>query len=174
MVTFRGETEINALLQSNIHLIACLRSKTEYVLEPNEKGKQVPKKIGLAPIMRDGVEFEFTTVFNLDSAHQAMADKDRTGLFADKIFRITEDTGKVIAEWLRGGVDPVPSLRDELESIGSELYGVTWDEKQRELSGYISKGVHHSPDQLSDAQLQKLIHGIRQKMQPDPEVNGRR
>lgn len=77
-----------------------MRSKMEYILQENERGKQVPQKVGMAPIMRDGVEYEFTTVFDLDIHHQAQVSKDRTQLFADKIFHITEDTGAQIIQWL--------------------------------------------------------------------------
>lgn len=91
---------LRAILFSKIHVIVCMRSKIEYVLEKNEKGKSVPRKVGMAPIMRDGVEYEFTTVFDLDVAHQAMASKDRTQIFTDKVFTITEETGYLFNEWL--------------------------------------------------------------------------
>jgi len=50
--------------------------------------------------MRDGVEYEFTTVFDLDTSHQAEASKDRTQMFSDKIFQITEKTGVQFKQWL--------------------------------------------------------------------------
>ncbi len=93
---------LRAILFSKIHVIVCMRSKMEYVLQENEKGKHVPQKIGMAPIMRDGVEYEFTTVFDLDIAHQAQASKDRTQMFGDEIFQITEKTGRQLTEWLKG------------------------------------------------------------------------
>ncbi|MEX0686433.1 MAG: hypothetical protein WD267_12765 [Balneolales bacterium] len=94
---------LNTLLHSDIHLIACLTSDPKPIMlwKRMRMAKTVPRKIGLAPIMRDGAEYEFTTVFNLDSSHQAMASKDRTGLFTDKIFQITEETGNDIANWLK-------------------------------------------------------------------------
>lgn len=92
---------LRAILFSKIHVIVCMRSKMEYILQENDKGKQVPKKVGMAPIMRDGVEYEFTTVFDLDIAHQAQASKDRTQMFSDKIFQLTEQTGVQFREWLR-------------------------------------------------------------------------
>ena len=99
------ELMLRAILFSKIHVISCMRSKMDYILEENEKGKQVPKKVGMAPIMRDGVEYEFTTVFDLDMNHQAMASKDRTQMFVDKIFPISEETGEQIALWLNQGVN---------------------------------------------------------------------
>ncbi len=105
---------IRAILFSKIHVIVCMRSKMEYVLEENDRGKQVPKKVGMAPIMRDSVEYEFTTVLDLDSAHQAQASKDRTKLFGDHIFQITEETGLLLKEWLNVTLPKKPRKKPSL------------------------------------------------------------
>lgn len=99
---------IAAVLQSRIHVIACMRSKMDYVLEANDKGKMVPRKVGLAPIMRDGIEYEFTTVLDVDMQHNAQASKDRTGLFRDSVFQITEATGETLKGWLTQEAAPAP------------------------------------------------------------------
>jgi hypothetical protein len=91
---------IRAILFSKIHVICCMRSKMDYVLELNDKGKQVPRKVGLAPVMRDGIEYEFTAVLDLDTHHQAQASKDRTGLFRDQIMILSEEHGEVIKDWI--------------------------------------------------------------------------
>jgi hypothetical protein len=91
---------IRAILFSKIHVICCMRSKMDYVIETNDKGKQVPRKVGLAPVMRDGIEYEFSAVLDLDIHHQALPSKDRTGLFKGGIFVITEETGEQIKDWL--------------------------------------------------------------------------
>jgi len=100
---------IAAVLHSKIHLIACMRSKMDYILEDNGKGKMAPRKVGLAPVMRDGIEYEFTTVFDIALDHQAQASKDRSGLFTDKICQITEATGATLAEWLSGATAKQPA-----------------------------------------------------------------
>ena len=91
------------LLNCDIHLICTMRSKQDYVLEVNDKGKSSPKKVGLAPIQRDGMEYEFTTVFDLAMDHNAVASKDRTSLFDGHIFKPTIETGKKLMAWLMGG-----------------------------------------------------------------------
>lgn len=103
---------LNAVLHSPIHVIACLRSKTEYVVETNERGRNIPRKVGLAPVMRDGIEYEFTTVFDIDLSHQAATSKDRTGLFTDKVFQITEETGEKIAQWLKTSADRTAAVSE--------------------------------------------------------------
>lgn len=56
---------IDALLDYPGHVICTMRVKTAYEVVEDERGKKVPKKVGLAPIMRDGVEYEFDLVFDL-------------------------------------------------------------------------------------------------------------
>lgn len=92
---------IEAVLQSKIHVIFCMRSKMDYVQE-EINGKKTVKKVGMAPIMRDGLEFEFSAVLDIGADHSAQASKDRTGLFpSDRIFQVTEQTGSDVAEWLK-------------------------------------------------------------------------
>ena len=47
---------INYLLSVNCHTICTLRVKQDYVLTENDRGKQVPVKVGLAPVQRDDVD----------------------------------------------------------------------------------------------------------------------
>ena len=91
------------LLNSDLHLICTMRSKQDYILEVNDKGKSQPKKVGLAPIQRDGMEYEFTTVLDLAMDHHAVASKDRSGLFDGEVFKPTKDTGKKLLAWLKKG-----------------------------------------------------------------------
>ena len=100
---------VDTILQSNLHIIVTMRSKTAYELEKDERGKVAPVKKGMAPIQRDGLEYEFTVVLDLDNKkHVAEAGKDRTGLFDGKIDVPTEETGKMLREWLETGVDVQP------------------------------------------------------------------
>jgi hypothetical protein len=99
-ITPLQEQFISKILHSPINLIATLRSKQEYILIENERGKQEPRKVGMAPVQRDGVEYEFTTVFDISMAHTATVSKDRTGLFSSNPFQITEEIGSKIKEWL--------------------------------------------------------------------------
>jgi len=109
---------LEGLLALPAHLICTMRAKTAYVME--EKTRRdgtkffAPKRVGLKPIQREGVEYEFTTVMDLDlDTKAATVSKDRTGLFVDpeslqsKRFVLTEGVGKDLARWLFAGeADP--------------------------------------------------------------------
>jgi hypothetical protein len=96
---------VEAMLQSGIHVIATLRSKTEYVVAADEKGKSTPKKIGLAPVQREGMEYEFTVFLDLDQKHVAYASKDRTNLLDGRYFTPTVETGQTLRTWLEQGTE---------------------------------------------------------------------
>ena len=91
---------IHAITASACHIIATIRSKTDYSQEKNERGYTEIRKIGLAPIQRDGIEFEFDTVFDVNDKHFATVSKDRTRLFRDTPFQISPDIGKALLKWL--------------------------------------------------------------------------
>ena len=91
---------IRIILETDVHVICTSRVKQEYVLQPNDHGKMVPRKMGLKPVQRDGIEYEFTIVFSVDDAHLSTATKDRTSLFTDKeAFKITTESGFRIRDW---------------------------------------------------------------------------
>ena len=98
---------IEAMIRSKLHLIATMRSKMDYVVETNEKGKSVPKKVGLAPVQREGMDYEFDIVFDLDLGHNAQSSKDRSSLFDGRLVsKPDEKIGKQILEWLDRGQQP--------------------------------------------------------------------
>jgi hypothetical protein len=90
----------SAVINCTKHLICTLRSKQDYVMGENSKGKQAPTKVGLAPVQREGFEFELSLMFDMAMDHSAAASKDRTSLFDGQIIKITEETGKTLMQWL--------------------------------------------------------------------------
>jgi hypothetical protein len=95
---------VEALLQTPLHVIATLRSKVAYeVVADGKTGRTRPVKVGLAPIQREGLDYEFTTVLDLSvEGHVATASKDRTELFDGAPRVLTEQTGVELINWLEG------------------------------------------------------------------------
>ena len=91
---------VDTILASPCHIIATMRSKTDYAQMQNEKGRTEVVKVGLAPVQRDGIEYEFSTVFDISASHLASVNKDRTALFGDTPFKISPDIGARLRKWL--------------------------------------------------------------------------
>ena len=89
-----------------------MRSKQEYVMEQNDKGKSQPRKMGMSPIQRDGVDYEFTLVFDVQMDHKAVASKNRTGLFGEMPLNLADkEVAEQLKAWLESGKTvevPVP------------------------------------------------------------------
>lgn len=100
---------VDAIIRSDIHVIATMRSKQEYVVEKDSNGKSVPRKLGMAAIQRDGFEYEFTAVIDMDMDHVGTASKTRCPGLDGKAFRKPgADVAKILREWL-GGEPPKAS-----------------------------------------------------------------
>ena len=93
---------VDTLLQTDLHVIVTMRTKTTYEVQ-QDGGKTKVVKIGLAPVQREGLEYEFTVVLDLSvDGHVATGTKDRTGLFDGQYFVPNSDTGQQLKRWLQG------------------------------------------------------------------------
>lgn len=94
---------VEAIVTAPIHVIGTMRSKTEYALVTNERGKQEPRKMGMAPIQRDGFEYEFDVMFEMDTENTAIVSKSRCSALANKaIAKPGADVAALLVEWLSG------------------------------------------------------------------------
>ena len=95
----RHNALIHALLACPAHVIVTLRTKQDYQVN-TERGSISIQKLGLKPVQKDGIDYEFTIAFEVGMNHKALAAKDRTGLFVGlDAFTVTEQTGKTIRSW---------------------------------------------------------------------------
>ena len=124
-ITPRQNSFIQRILQSNSHVICTMRTKQDYVLS-EKNGRLVPEKVGLKAIMRDGVEYEFTIVLDVDIKHIANASKDRTGLFmGNPDFIISNATGQRILNWCNSG--------KIIENVKTEIHKVQNNEESNSI-----------------------------------------
>lgn len=94
---------IESIVRCRTHLIATMRSKTEYVVE-TQGGKAVPRKVGMAPVMRDGAEYEFDIVAEMDLDHNLIVSKTRMmELDGEVINKPGPEFGERIRAWLSEG-----------------------------------------------------------------------
>lgn len=136
-VTPMHRNMIEAILASPAHVICTMRSKTEYVMEEqdrNGKKTQVPRKVGMAPVQRAGMEYEFDVYLSMDLSHIGTVTKSRCsavdGVIAAKPGR--EFLSPVIG-WLTTGAVPsetttvASKISDaQLSSVASLLNELGW------------------------------------------------
>ena len=111
---------IEAMLTSKCHIIATMRSRTDYVQVVNDKGHTEIRKVGLAPVQRDGMDYEFSLVFDLNNEHTVTVSKDRTSLFDGQSFILSPEVGSKLLEWLNSGKD-IPDTK-ELNERKQSIY----------------------------------------------------
>lgn len=102
---------VQAILGFPGHVIATMRSKTEWTTVDDGRGKKSPQRVGLAPEQGKGVEYEFDLLVEISTEHIANVIKDRTGKFQDKLLeKPGEGFGQELAAWLAEGVKPQARL----------------------------------------------------------------
>jgi hypothetical protein len=95
---------VEALLSAPLHIIVTMRSKTEYVLERDERGKMTPRKVGLAPVQREGMEYEFDVVAEMDMQNTLTVTKTRIPKLAGKVIPLPgAPLGETLKAWLTEG-----------------------------------------------------------------------
>ena len=166
---------IETMLASQCHIIATMRSKTDYAQIQNDKGRTEIRKVGMAPVQRDGMDYEFTTVFDLSMEHYVTVSKDRTSLFDQKIFTITQETGKILRKWLDAGVDVQPDANDIRNTINRlyrgymDLFGQDVQSAQTAIQRVT--GGRASKD-WTDEDMRKLTEDLAVRMQKKGVMDG--
>lgn len=94
---------VAAVVGSKMHVVATMRTKTDYKVEPNERGKMEPVKIGTAPVQRDGTEYEFDIIGRMDERHNLRFTKSRyRGFDNQTIHKPGREIGERLRAWLTG------------------------------------------------------------------------
>lgn len=123
-VTPRHQKFLDALVQSNLHIIATMRGKDQYEVVKDDRGKTTVKKLGVGAKQRDGFEYEFTCTFTIDAkTHISDAQKDNTHIFEEESFLLTEKHGAEIIKWANTGIKKAP------EPITAQKAGIAPEDK---------------------------------------------
>lgn len=106
---------VDAMLRANLHIIVTLRSKQDYVQEKDERGRTTVRKIGLAPVQRDGLEYEFDVYGDLDADNNLIIGKTRCSELAGAVIpKPGEPLAKTLLAWLGQG-EPPPKVPAEFQ-----------------------------------------------------------
>lgn len=114
---------VDALLSYPGHVIATMRSHTEWVLEENDRGKREPVAKGTRPEQRKGIEYEFDLVGQMDVANTLTVIKSRCPALHERVMPKPDGAaiGKELLDWLNDGAEPVDPTAyiDSAEALAS-------------------------------------------------------
>ena len=93
---------VDTLVAIPAHVIVTMRSKQDYILV-ERNGKQVPQKVGMAPVQRDGFEYEFDVMLDMDIENVGRVMKTRCPALTGKAFdKPGADVAQILRDWLAG------------------------------------------------------------------------
>ncbi len=104
---------IDKIISAPLHVLVSMRSKTEWILDRDDRtGKTVPRKVGLAPVMRDGIEYEFDVCGEMDQENTLQVTKSRCPKLSGGLFpKPGRELADILKEWLGSDVAPDPERK---------------------------------------------------------------
>lgn len=137
------ETMVDTILRYPGHVIVTMRTKTAYEVTKNDRGQTEVVKLGLAPRMREGIEYEFDVLADMDLKHTMTVTKSRCISLADKVIRKPgADVAERLLDWLSNGAEPAVERALAMVAAG-DLDGARalWPALSREERQRVSEAV---------------------------------
>lgn len=101
---------VDAMLAASLHVIVTMRSKTGTHIDKDERGKVTVQKVGMEAEQRDGIEYEFDVVGDLDRDNTLVISKSRCSALAGQMIRKPgAEIAATLAEWLHGDEAETPA-----------------------------------------------------------------
>lgn len=158
---------VDEILDLDLHVIVTMRSKMEYVLTEYTDAKGTkrtrPEKLGMAPVQRAGVEYEFQIVGDLDLEHRITISKSRCDVLADKVIQPhrEHEAATTFANWLATGEATVtPAQVEQLVALFASIE----DEETRALLKRAFLDAYGRPEHLLAAQLEPALAWVRERV----------
>jgi hypothetical protein len=151
---------VDTIIRCNAHVLATMRSKTEYILEEqvNAHGKtvQVPVKKGMAPIQRDGLEYEFDLYGSIDQGSQLRITKSRCSLMhGQTAIKPGPQFWKPLLDWLQSA-EPTPVVKEGQKAVElAEQIGRARNAEELDLIKQAAKDAIAHND-ITDAEATEL------------------
>jgi hypothetical protein len=157
---------VDDLITSTCHVICTMRTKTDYQDQVDAQGRKKRVKIGLAPVQRDGLEYEFDLVGYMDEDNTFAVDKTRCPAYSQKAF--TKPGAKEfmpLVEWLKGAArEPLP------KPVAAPIDTGGHPPKTRAAAQHVAEqkiangNVHSSTPWKNMRELAQAFQAIREKV----------
>ncbi|MDE2101511.1 MAG: AAA family ATPase [Patescibacteria group bacterium] len=172
-VTPVHEELVDILTRAPAHVIVTLRTKMDYLLQEGENGKVDVKKVGLAPIQRQGVEYEFDVVCDLDVEHTLTVSKSRCSALADAVIRRPDaELAERLWTWLAEGEEVLNA--EQVAEILAVLDSVK-DRQARIAAKEVFRARYGTPEEVRAAAFDDamaLARSLSGVQAPAPPADG--
>jgi hypothetical protein len=109
---------IDRIIHTDMHIICTIRSKTEWVVDRNERGKSVPRVVGTTGQIRDGVDYEFQIVGQMDENNNLVITKSRCSEIHGGVFhRPGREFADTLRNWLSEGGEPEQEPHKQIKPV---------------------------------------------------------
>lgn len=157
---------LDTIIHLRCHIVVTMRSKMEYIMETqvkNGKTSQVPRKVGMAPEQRAGIEYEFTVVGDMDLEHRLVISKSRCSLIADRVVTLgrSSEVWEAFAGWLDSGVERI--THDQAQALVAAMNSVM-DPDDRTTLKKSFVDVFGKPTELTTDRSADAVAWVRQRV----------
>lgn len=165
---------VDVILGLDMHVIVTMRSKMEYVLteyaDKSGKTRTKPEKVGMAPVQRAGVEYEFQIVGDLDLEHRITVSKSRCDVLADRVIQPDRES-EAAAEfltWLDAG-EPIAD-RPSIDALVEQMNAI-FDETERATVKHLFVECFGMPNQLRAGQVDEARAWLAERIDGSGDVS---
>lgn len=112
---------VDRMIASPCHVIVTMRTKTDYQEVTDSNGKKKRVKVGLAPVQREGLEYEFDLVAYMDDENNLIIDKTRCSDLAGHVLPKPDAKAfEPFVKWLAGVERPAaaPKVPEQPKTTG--------------------------------------------------------
>jgi energy-coupling factor transporter ATP-binding protein EcfA2 len=155
---------VDDMIASPMHIICTMRTKTEYQEQVDANGKKKRIKIGLQPVQREGLEYEFDLVGYMDEENTFIADKTRCPEYALKAFtKPTPKDFQPFVEWLKGTIRqpsparPIDTGGHPMGTTAAAVYVAEQKLKELQSSGEIKRAFAAIREPLGEFQYLGIL-----------------
>lgn len=127
---------IEAILASDCHVVCTARAKTDWMPGEDNRGRSIFIKVGMAPMQRDTIEYEFDLSMLMDMENNGTVSKSRVRPFpvGTLIEKPGGDFASIYLRWLREGSPATPRAAEG----NVEVAGTSVEELRDECTEFIA------------------------------------
>ncbi|RYZ46868.1 MAG: ATP-binding protein [Myxococcaceae bacterium] len=160
-VTPEHNNMVDAILRARLHIIVTMRVKTEYVVE-DVNGKKTPRKVGMAPVQRDGLEYEFDVVGDMDGADLAVTKTRCSALAKAVVVEPGEKLGETLRAWLTDGVaEPLPAQGERRAPLATAAHDARQDGHEPGGADDVAAAITSEAEQVTKDDFPALYERAR-------------